>query len=118
MPPKPHDAPPVRLGALTVLPLTVTGRALPKLVPGQGADGVQLRVGVLVASATGVFVGVGVLGIALTCRLKVPLAVQYPSTTITMLWPADNVTITRDCRLPGASSLQASSEPEHVALRT
>jgi hypothetical protein len=69
-PPPPHEAPLIRLGAPTVLPLTDIGKALPRSLPGQlgagvfvGPAAVFVAVGVAVAVAGSVFVGaaVGVL---------------------------------------------------------
>ena len=84
LPPEPHDAPPIRLEEPTVLPLTATGRTLPRSEPGQASvgvevgDGVDVEVGGRVAVAVGVRVNVSVgelVGVSVGSGVAVQVAV-------------------------------------------
>ena len=70
LPPKPHEALPMTLGAPTVLPLTRTGIALPKSVTEHGTVGVAVLLGVCVGTCVAVSVGVGV-GVSVGGRVGV-----------------------------------------------
>ena len=120
-PSPPHDAPPSTFDAPTVVPPTLAGTLAPRSVPGQTSSTVLVGVDVLVAvdvRVGGTGVGVVVGGASPIWRLNVPLAVEYPSTTITTLSPATIGTATCDWRVPKLSSLQANSGPVHVTSRT
>lgn len=86
------------------------------------AEGVTVRVTVGVRVRVRVEVTVGVKGTPVPLKTKWPLAVDFPATTRTTLWPTDKATRTRDRPEPPSavvmSSLHASSGPEHVPRRT